>query len=177
MKNGFIKVAAVTPDLRVADCSYNANEIISITNELTEKGVSLIVFPELSITGYTCGDLFLTKTLPQKALDALELILDKTSGSDAVTVVGLPYLFGGKLYNCAAVCHAGKLLALVPKTTVADHGSFCESRWFNVAPEENSMTEVLGDFVNFGAGLIFVSDEQPDFTFGIEIGDDALDTS
>ena len=177
MKNGFIKVAAATPSLRVADCSYNANEIISIINELTEKGTSLIVFPELSITGYTCGDLFLTKTLPQKALDALKLILSQTSSSDAVIVVGLPYLFNGKLYNCAAVCHAGKLLALVPKTTVADHGSFCESRWFNIAPEENSMTEVLGDFVNFGAGLLFVSDEQPDFTFGIEIGDDALDTS
>ena len=177
MNNGFIKIAAATPSLRVADCAYNATEIISITKELSEKGASLIVFPELSLTGYSCGDLFLTSTLPKKALDALEEVLKETAQSDAVITVGLPYLFGGKLYNCAAVCHGGKLLALVPKTTAADHGSYSESRWFSIAPEENQMTEVFDDIVHFGASLIFRSEANPDFSFGIEIGDDALDVS
>ena len=176
MKNGFIKVAAVTPALRVADCSYNANEIISITNELTEKGTSLIVFPELSLTGYSCGDLFLTRTLPNKALSALKKVLDETSKSEAVIIVGLPYLFGGKLYNCAAVCQSGSVLALVPKTTVADHGAYSESRWFTAAPEENHMTDIFDDLAHFGASFVFRSETQPDFAFAVEIGDNSSDT-
>ena len=171
MKNGFIKVAAATPDLRVADCSYNANEIISITNELAKKGVSLIVFPELSITGYTCGDLFLTKTLPQKALDALELILDKTSGSDAVTVVGLPYLFGGKLYNCAALLPGGKILGIVPKTYIPCHNGSNEKRQFCSGSQipEGSYIEIDGAKIPFGTDILFSHSSIEEYKIGLEI--------
>ena len=108
MQDGFVKIAAATPDLRVADCAYNASEIIEQAKQAAAKGARLIVFPELCLTGYTCGDLFLQQTLLDGALDALETVCRETAKLQAVVLVGLPLRVRSKLYNCAAVLCGGR---------------------------------------------------------------------
>ena len=114
MKNGFIKTAACSPALRVADCNYNAEKIIEAMQ--AHANVQLLVFPEFSLTGYTCGDLFLQHTLLQGAEAALEKVIAASEGLNQVAVVGLPFAVNGKLYNCAPMVSGGALLGLVPKT-------------------------------------------------------------
>lgn len=160
MKNGFIKVAAVTPALKVADCGYNVREMIELAKECTDKGASLIVFPELSITGYTCGDLFLTRTLIDRAREALDEFCVATSELDSVSVVGLPYIIKGKLYNCAAVCQKGNVLGITAKSCIASHGEFAEGRYFNAFSDE-------------GYGNVYVSESISGFSFAVAIGEDA----
>ena len=120
MKDGFIKVAAATPEIKVADCKYNAKQIISLAKELAKKDVKLAVFPELCITGYTCQDLFYQTTLLDGAKNALITILDELSELDMITVVGLPMQYDSKQYNCAAVTYHGKVLGYVPKQYPAE---------------------------------------------------------
>ena len=105
MKDGFLKAAAFSPALRVADCTYNAQQVLAQLQAAAQRGVKLAVFPEFCLTGYTCGDLFLQRTLQQGALDALEWLLAQTRTLDTVALVGLPLLVHGKLYNCAAVLY------------------------------------------------------------------------
>lgn len=160
MKNGFIRVAAVTPALKVADCGYNVREMIALAKECTDKGASLIVFPELSITGYTCGDLFLTRTLIDRAREALEKFCEETSELDSVSIVGLPYIIKGKLYDCAAVCQRGSVLGITAKSCIASHGEFSEGRYFNA-------------FCDDGSGSVYVSERISGFSFAVAIGEDA----
>ena len=103
MKHGFVKIACATPDLKVADCEYNADCIINMIKDAHEAGVMLCSFPELSITGYTCGDLFFQKALLNSAALSLNKIINDTADYDMINIVGLPYSFEGKIYNCAAV--------------------------------------------------------------------------
>ena len=107
MKDGFLKAAAFSPAVRVADCTYNAQQVLAQLQAAAQRGVKLAVFPEFCLTGYTCGDLFLQRTLQQGALDALEWLLAQTRTLDTVALVGLPLLVHGKLYNCAAVLCCG----------------------------------------------------------------------
>ena len=111
MKHGFIKTAAITPKIRVADPEYNAREIIGLMQEAAENGAKIIVFPELCITGYTCGDLFLQETLLESAREQLYRIVDASKELDALVFVGVPWAKEGKLYNTAAAVSGGKLLA------------------------------------------------------------------
>ena len=117
MKDGFLKAAALSPSLRVADCNYNASQIVSQLQDAAARGVRLAVFPEFCLTGYTCGDLFLQRTLQQGALDALQTVLDASRELDVVALVGLPLLVRGKLYNCAPSSAAGVCWALSPRPT------------------------------------------------------------
>ncbi len=177
MKDGFIKIACITPPLRVADCTYNADQIITYANEAAENGAKLIVFPELCITGYTCGDLFLQQTLLRGALDALYWILTETKALESVVVVGLPLATGGVLYNCAAVCYEGVLLGIVPKQHIPNYSEFYEMRHFTPGPDAdgNCVTITLAQelvCVPFGAKQIFSCLDVPDFTFGVEICED-----
>ena len=112
MKDGFVKTAVATPAIRVADCAYNAARIVALAKEADAAGVRLLVLPELCITGYTAGDLFLQETLLSGALAALAEILRETAALDLLLLPGLPFAFGNKLYNCAAVCHKGKHTSL-----------------------------------------------------------------
>ena len=121
MRDGFIKVAAVTPDIRVADCEYNAEQICIRMKEAAQKGSKIIVFPELCITGYTCGDLFWQEVLLNGAKEALEKIRRYSEEIDALVFVGLPWEVKGKLYNVAAVISRGKLLGLVPKKNLQNY--------------------------------------------------------
>ena len=109
MKDGFLKAAALSPALRVADCAYNVRQITEALRKAAARGVKLAVFPEFCLTGYTCGDLFLQRTLQTGALDALSTLLDETKALDVVTLVGLPLLVHGKLYNCAAAARCPAL--------------------------------------------------------------------
>ena len=174
MKHGFVKVAAATPALRVADPVANAAACAAMTVEAAASGVSLMIFPELCFTGYTCGDLFLHDHLIKGALDALRAYLVATADSDIVSVVGLPIAHADKLYNCAAVCQGGVLLGLVPKTYLPNHSEFNEVRYFASTPEANLTYEFDGSYVQLGARQIFVSTTLPDFRFAVEICEDLL---
>ena len=116
MKYGFLRTAAVSPALHVADCAYNTQQIIAAMRAQAVAGTKLLCLPEFALTGYTCSDLFLQETLCRGAEDGLIQILDASKELDVVTLVGLPVRHNGKLYNCAAVVCKGQLLGLVPKT-------------------------------------------------------------
>ncbi len=156
MKDGFTKVAAATPRLKVADTEYNTDEIIRLYKEALAKNVDILVFPELSITGYTSSDLFFQKVLLDNALKGLARIKRETSSSDMLVFVGLPYKTDGKLYNVAAVLSGGNILALVAKKNIPNYGEFYERRWFTPCPEENIYVDLLGDVeVPLGNKLLF----------------------
>ena len=177
MKHGFIKTAAVTPKIRVADPEYNAREIIGLMQEAAGNGAKIIVFPELCITGYTCGDLFLQETLLKSAREQLYRIADASKELDALVFVGVPWAKEGKLYNTAAVISGGKLLALVPKTHLPNYGEFYELRHFAPGNREadfvwlNRNAEGEED-VLFGTDILFTCEEMPDLIVAAEICED-----
>lgn len=169
MKDGFIKVAAVSPELRVADCGFNSVKICEAILAAAEQGVKLLTFPELCVTGYTCADLFLQKSLADGAEAVLARIAEKTAGLDIVSVIGIPLVHGGKLYNCAAVVQGGKILGVVPKRNLPEYGEFQERRWFE--PGRGGIQLWHGE-IPFGSELIFRCRQMPEFSFAVEICED-----
>ncbi len=175
MQDGFVKIAAATPDLRVADCAYNASEIIKQAKQAAAKGAHLIVFPELCLTGYTCGDLFLQQTLLDGALAALETVCRETAGLNAAVVVGLPLMQQGKLFNVAAVLCGGRVEGLVPKQFIPNYSEFYEQRHFTSGAGVPFQTvSLLGQDTLFAGGepLVFQCADMPEFTLGVEICED-----
>ena len=172
MKYGFIKVAAASPALRVADCRYNAEQSVAAMQRAAAAGVRLLVLPELGLTGYTCGDLLLQPVLQQGALHALQTLLAVSAGLPMTTVAGLPLEVEGKLYNCAAVLHGGKILGVVPKTNLPNYGEFYEARWFTPAPAEAKAISLMGQQVPFGTDLLFCCRELPEYKLAVEICED-----
>lgn len=172
MKHGFLKTAALSPALRVADCAYNTAQILEQMNDCAARGVRLAVFPEFCLTGYTCGDLFLQRTLQQGALQGLAAILQASRGLELVALVGLPVAVRGKLYNCAAVVCRGKLLGLVPKTYLPCYGEFYEKRQFTPGPAAVETVSVLGQQVPFGTKLLFHCRTMSSFVLGVELCED-----
>ena len=167
---GFIRVAAATPQIRVADCSFNVAEVCSLISEASLAGVQAICFPELCLTGYTCADLFFTQRLQRDALAALEQVCRHTASLPLVVMVGLPLLVGGRLYNVAAVLQGGRVHGFVPKTHIPNNGEFYEKRWFvpgRTAVE--TMVHFMGNEMPFGTDLLF---RTPQCTFGVEICED-----
>lgn len=173
MKDGFIKVAVSTPELVVADCEFNKERMVEKAKQMEAKGASLVVFPEFSLTGYTCGDLFLQDALIKGAEEALHSYLKETETVDIVTVLGMPLDHKGRLYNVAAVICRGKILGLVPKTHIPNYGEFYEARQFAAGPKD--VTDHYfswGECVPFGSRLLFAHETYKNFTFGIEICED-----
>ena len=170
MRDGFIKVAAGTPKIRVADCDYNAGQIIALMKEAAEQGVKVLALPELCVTGYTCGDLFLQDTLLDGAEKALGRILEETKELDMVTALGMPVPYDNKLYNCAAVIQKGKILGLVPKTYIPNYGEFYEGRWFTPAPAETLRIDWCGQTVS--TGRVFLCCDTIPLAIGVEICED-----
>ena len=172
MKDGFLKVAAGTPEVRVADCAFNTSSILALIREAEKQGVRVLALPELCITAYTCSDLFLQPTLLAGAENALCEILAETAQLDMLFAVGLPVCKGNKLYNCAAVCHKGVLLGIVPKQNLPNYGEFYELRWFTPGTLEVEDLRFAGQDTLFGAGLLFACPSMPGLTVGIEICED-----
>lgn len=177
MKDGFIKVAAVTPDIEVGNTSYNTEQILRCIDNAAKQDVKLLVFPELCLSGYTCNDLFLQNILLNGCLTGLEQTRMASEAVDMVIIVGLPFLFHARLYNTAAVLHHGQLLGLVPKQHIPNYSEFYEARHFTPAPAQNDYVDIpaLGEHgchIPFGAKLLFAADNLPEFVLGIDICED-----
>ncbi len=170
MKDGFIKVAAAAPEMKVADCPYNADMIIKAYNTAVNQGAKLVVFPEMAVCGYTIGELVHQRALLAAASDAIIKIKNATSSRDSIAVVGFPYATGGAVYNCAAVIANGSLLGIVPKTVLLSSAQSYESRFFTPAPSINSEVIFDSEIVTFGKNQIFACEENPEFTVGVELG-------
>ena len=155
MRDGYIKVAAATPSLKVADCEYNSEEIYSNACSAYDNGANIVVFPELAITGYTCGDLFLQEKLLRTAREELLALTKKTAKMDMLIVVGLPLTVGYKLYNVQAFISRGRILGIVPKTYLPNYSEFYEARHF-ARPSKNMSTVRLEDMdIPFGTNILF----------------------
>ncbi|MDD7556162.1 NAD(+) synthase, partial [Ruminococcus sp.] len=167
-----MKIACATPDLRVADCAYNGEQIVRMMREAAQAGAALTVFPELCITGYTCLDLFLQDTLLEGALDTLFDILTRTEELDMLAVIGLPIAVEGKLFNCAAVCQSGQILGIVPKLNIPNYGEFQELRYFTPGNRTVRHCSIHGRTCAVGADMRFTCVDMPAFSFGVEICED-----
>ncbi|MBQ7447442.1 MAG: NAD(+) synthase [Eubacterium sp.] len=173
MKDGFIKAAALTPKVRVADAKYNGAQIREMITKAAEDGVQVLVFPELCITGYTCGDLFSQKILLDEAKKQLLHIAKHTMGLSVIAFVGLPIVFRGKLYNVAAAVSSGEVLGLVPKKNIPNYNEFYEKRYFTEGMEEPEDIELEeGVTVPIGTNLLFACTQVPDLKIAAEICED-----
>lgn len=172
MNYGFVKVAAITPDIKVADCEFNANEIINKINETSKEKAAVMVFPELCITGYTCSDLFLQKPLLDSAAKQLEKIAESTGSIDALVFVGLPYMNKGKLYNVGAALYKGEVLGFVPKKNIPNYAEFYETRHFAKGNEEVEFVDFMGKKVPFGTNILFNCTTMENFVVAAEICED-----
>ena len=171
MKDGFLRVAAATPSIHTADCAYNLERMLQIVRTLPPD-TALLVFPELCVTGYTCGDLFLQSTLLREAERAVKSLLDATVGVDTLLVVGVPVPVGPSLYNCAAVCHRGNLLGLVPKSNLPTYSEFYEGRHFTPADDVERTVTYAGQQTLLSRHQLFCCRSLPDFRLGVEICED-----
>ena len=170
---GFLKVAVASPKLKVANPAYNITEIMKLTAEAEKNDAAIVVFPELAVTGYTCGDLFHQQFLLDSALEALGEMAGQTREDDILCIVGIPLRIEDRLFNCAVVLKQGRVLGVVPKMHLPNHGEFYEKRWFSSGLEIGRRLdeiELLGQKVPFG-NLLFGS-RQPRFTLGVEICED-----
>ena len=172
MKYGFVKVAAAVPTVKVADVEYNLQQIESLIAQAEGRGIEMMVFPELCLTGYTCQDLFKEQLLLDRAESAVIALLDFTRKLDIISIIGLPVVVNGLLYNCAAIIQGGQLLGIIPKTYLPNYAEFYEKRWFASAQDLNP-TEFY-----FAGGLVSVSADPKVFVtsdgvkFGVEICED-----
>ena len=173
MEQGYVKVAALSPKIKVADPKYNGELIVAKAREASQEKAPVIVFPELCITGYTCGDLFLQELLLKEALDQLFGIAEQTACIDALICVGLPLEYMGKLYNVAAVLHKGTILGIVPKTFLPNYAEFYEARHFTKGMQKTvPVTLGSGVTVPMGTKQLFVCDTLPHLRIAVELCED-----
>ena len=175
MKYGFVKTACASPRLKVADCNFNSEQIICAAKDAAKNGASVIVFPELSITGYTCGDLFFQRTLQNASEVQLKRIISETAKLDSVIFVGLPVPRAEGIYNCAAAIKGGELLALFAKSYLPNYGEFYERRHFT--PFQQNMNTQFIDFagfeeVPFGTDILIQDEKDSAITIGCELCED-----
>ena len=170
MNHGFLKVATAIPNVRVADCTYNASRIKELICKAFQQDVQVVCFPELSLTAYTCADLFHQHLLISEAEKALQHLVKETAHLDIVSIVGLPVRVGSRLFNCAVVFKAGTIIAVVPKTHLPNYNEFYEKRWFVSSKDAIvDSVELAGQVAPFGIHLLIGSG---DFRFSIELCED-----
>lgn len=170
MNYGFVKVASAIPNVRVADCRYNILQIESLIIQAEGKGVEIICFPELSVTAYTCGDLFAQQLLLDEAEMALYSLLDFTRSLNIISIIGVPLAYRGTLLNCAAIIQKGKILGLLPKTFLPNYKEFYEQRWFTSGKTlPVGCIKLCGQQVPIGTNMLF---HTPTCCFGVEICED-----
>ena len=172
MKYGFVRVRALSPKLKPADPDYNVQRMKEGMEEAQNEGVELLVFPELSVTGYTCGDLFGQKMLLSAAEKALKSLVKASEGKHMLVFAGVPVAVGANLYNCAAAFAEGKLLALIPKTNIPTYREFYELRNFTAAEAGVRTIEFAGESVPFGREILLYHEEMPAFSVAAEICED-----
>ena len=172
-KQGFVRVGAIVPKLKVADTEFNCNEIIEQIEIASNNKIQIAIFPELCITGYTCQDLFEQDTLLEEAEKSLSKILDYTNNLDIICIIGMPIKQENQLFNTAVVIQKGEILGVIPKTFIPNYGEFYEKRWFASSKNANKKEiEILGQKVPFGIDLLFKDKENNEICFGIEICED-----
>ncbi len=170
---GFLRVAAIAPKIKVADTEWNTKEIIALAKKAAADGAGLIVFPELSITGYSIADLFHQKLVLDKALASLKTIRDASAAIKATLVVGLPIIIDNMIFNVGAVVSKGSILGLVPKTSIPGYKEFYEERWFSSARDLKSREiELFGESIPVGTDLLFRSKDNAECTLAVEICED-----
>ena len=178
MIEGFLRVAVATPKIKVADVRFNTDAVLREIAEADRQGASLLVFPELVLTAYTCADLFHQTILIERAAAALDEVAEATRHTQLVAVVGVPYMVDHKLYNCAAVLHAGRILALVPKKNLPNYSEFYERRWFTPGQTRvvtlTHRSAVTGEeyAIPFGMNILVEAMDRPDFRLACEICED-----
>ncbi|MBR0189870.1 MAG: NAD(+) synthase [Clostridia bacterium] len=176
MKYGFIKTAAITPEIKVADTEFNAEQIIGLIEKAEKAGAELTVFPELSVTGYTCGDLFYSDVLLSGALKALKKIADGTKDKKILVFVGLPVKINGLLYNVAAAVNCGEVLCLIPKTRLPNYNEFYEKRWFAAWKQGVDGQTVVAPYfdkpLTVTRNVVFCDKTESRFTVSAEICED-----
>lgn len=174
MNFGFIKVCCVTPKLSVCDCKYNSEQIIESCKTASKNGAKIIVFPELCITSYSCGDLFFQSTLQQNAISYLIEITKQTSDISSLIFVGLPFALSDGIYNVAAVLYKGRILALIPKTNIPNYCEFYERRYFTPYTSKNEQFVSIGEFTNipFGTDILFLDKNDKRICVACEICED-----
>ncbi|MGN0265931.1 MAG: NAD(+) synthase [Oliverpabstia sp.] len=172
MKNGFVKMAAGTPKIQVADCIHNTEEILRLIGEMDAEGAKIMVFPELCITGYTCSDLFWQNVLLESAKNRLLWLAEQTRDVDALIFVGLPMEVECKLYNVAAVLNHGRVIGLVPKTNLPNYAEYYEARQFTAADDKSRVVVLAGEEVPFGTRLLFSCLQIPWMEVAAEICED-----
>jgi NAD+ synthase (glutamine-hydrolysing) len=171
---GFVRVAAATAELRVADCVFNAGRIVETMHDAENAGVAVLVFPELTLTGYTCADLFQQRTLQDAALDGLARVLAfSRDGFSGIALVGFPLAVEDRLFNCAGLVHQGKILGIVPKSYLPSYKEFYEQRWFASGIDvRGKEVTVTGQSVPFGTDYLFADSAHPDLVIGVEVCED-----
>ncbi|MCR4955103.1 MAG: NAD(+) synthase [Lachnospiraceae bacterium] len=169
MKQGFVKVAAATPKVVVADVDHNVERIKELMDESVKRGVKITVFPELCITGYTCGELFLQKTLLDRAFLGLKELAEYTENLDGIFFVGLPVVCNHKLYNAAAAISRGEILGMVPKTNLPNYSEFYEARYFTSGEGVDFLIE---DEISLSRELMFVAEGYENIRIAVEICED-----
>ena len=170
----FLKVCAATPSLQVADCHYNVEQILNCIQQSTTEGASVVLFPELCMTGYTCADLFLQTTLLEECENAVARLLEATKTNEQLIIIGAPITHYNHLYNVAMVLHKGKILGMVPKSYLPNYSEFYEKRWFNSGLDmQLQYTNYAGQKqVPISSQLLFKATNIPYFKLGIEICED-----
>lgn len=172
MEHGFVKVAAVTPKIKVANPVYNRKQICECMEKAVDKGAKIIVFPELCITGYSCGDLFYQELLLYEAKEQLKIIASETKGNDALIFVGLPLEKDHKLYNVAAVLNDGEVLAFIPKKYIPAYAEFYETRYFASGNQFTQTYKFDDSDIPFGTNILFRADCMEELVVGCEICED-----
>lgn len=170
---GFIRVGAIVNKLRLASPFDNAKEIIKMIKKAEKVGVSIVTTPELSLTGYTCGDLFLQEKLLSNSINALKEVLDETKELDIISIIGMPLRHNNQLFNCAVVINKGNILGVVPKTYIPNYVEFYEARWFSSSNNlKTNEIELLGQTVPITTNILFQDQTLKEISFGIEICED-----
>lgn len=174
MEYGFVKVASAVPTVKVADCRHNAGQMAEMIADAANQNVEIIIFPELSITGYTCGDLFAQSVLLEEAEKSLEWLVAETQSLPVISIVGIPHPHNGSLINAAVVFQSGKILGVVPKTFLPNYKEFYEKRWFASALQTpECVTSICGQCVPMQRDMLFATGNT---TFGVEICEDLWST-
>lgn len=172
-ENGFVRVGALVNKLSLGNAIENAKEISRQIKKAYEAGVEIIATPELSLTGYTCGDMFLQDKLVKDSIIGLEYVLSETKSLNIISIIGMPISTNNALFNCGVVINRGKLLGIIPKTYIPNYKEFYECRWFSSSLNLNiNEIELLGQKVPIGCDLLFQDRKNPNITFAIEICED-----